>query len=152
MMVDIDKQVAALHALLAGRTDENRRILHALSHEELNVGYAAVVSAAFFELARRRFIKDGKPAGDAEVIAFVADARGRTSDAAEIIDPEVAEVAINFVLGKLPLDAYDNVDDNAAFRAKGLLVGIMVADEDLSEAELDAFMLKVRGLTEESLR
>lgn len=152
MTVAIDKQVEALHALLAGRADENRRLLGRLSHEELNVGYAAVISAAFFELARRRFIKAGKPAGDAEVIEFVADARGRTENAAEIIDPEVAEIAINYVLGKLPLDAYDAVDDNTGFRVKSLLVAIMVADEGFGEAELETFMTKVRSLTEESLR
>lgn len=151
-MTAIDKQVTALHALLAGRTDENRRILGELSHEELNVGYAAVISAAFFELARRRFIKDGRSASDAEVIEFVAEARGRTKNAAEIIDPEVAEVAINYVIGKLPLDAYDSVNDNVGFRVKSLLVAMMVADEDFSGVELDVFMAKVKGLAEESLR
>ncbi|TMR03685.1 hypothetical protein ETD83_10170 [Actinomadura soli] len=152
MTIAIDKQVSALRAQLAGRADENRRLLGELSHEELNVGYAAVISAAFFELARRRFIKDGKPASDVEIIEFVAEARGRTTDAAEIIDPAVAEIAINYVLGKLPLDAYDDVDDNVGFRVKSLLVAVMVADEDFSEAELDAFMTKVRELTLDSLR
>lgn len=152
MTVAIDRQVAALHALLAGRVEENRRLLGELSHEELNVGYAAVISAAFFELARRRFIRDGEPADNAEVIAFVADARTRTEDAADIIDPAVAETAINYVLGKLPLDAYDGVDGNVGFQVKSLLVAIMVADEDFGDDGLDAFMTKVRGLTEESLR
>ncbi|MEU8802130.1 hypothetical protein [Spirillospora sp. NPDC048819] len=152
MMVTIDKQLSALHALFSGRFEENRRLLSQLSSEELNVGYAAVISAAFFEITRRRFIRDGKPAGDDEIIEFVAEARGRTADAVDIIDPEVAEIAINFVLGKLPLDAYKAVDDNVGFRTKSLLVAIMVADEDFSESELDAFMAKVRGLTVESLQ
>lgn len=151
-MQPIDKQAAALHALLARRFDENQRLLGQLSAEEVNVGYAAVISAAFFELVRRRFIRDGKPASDAEVIEFVAEARGRTGEAVDIIDPQTAEIATNFVLGKLPLDAYDSVNDNVAFRTKSLLVAIMAADEDFGDSELDAFMAKVRDLAEESLR
>ncbi|MFG2085980.1 hypothetical protein [Spirillospora sp. NPDC048824] len=151
-MTAIDKQVAALHALLARRYEENQRLLGQLSAKEVNVGYAAVISAAFFELAQRRFIRNGKPASDAEVIEFVAEARGRTQEAVEIIDPQVAEIATNFVLGKLPLDAYDGVDDNVAFRTKSLLVAIMAADEDFGDSELNSFMARVRDLTEESLR
>lgn len=151
-MTTIDKQVTALHALLAGRFDESQRLLRNLSPEEVNVGYAAVISAAFFELTQRRFIRDGKPASDAEVIDFVAEARSRTEEAVKVIDPQIAELAINFVLGKLPLDAYDDVDDNIAFRLKSLLVAIMAADENFSDSKLDAFMVRVRALTEESLR
>lgn len=152
MTIAIDQQVAGLHALLAERADESRYQLADLGHDELNAGYTAVISAAFFELARRRFSKDGEPAGDAEIIDFVAEARGRTTGAAETIDPEVAEIAINVVLGKLPPDAYDHVADDAGFRAKSLLVAIMVADEDFGKAELDAFMTRVRSLTEDAPR
>lgn len=151
-MIALDKQVTALHALLARRFDESQRILRELSPEEVNVGYAAVISAVFFELTRRRFIRNGEPASDAEVIDFVAEARGRTGEAVEVIDPQIAELAINFVLGKLPLDAYDDIDDSVAFRIKSLLVAIMAADEDFSDSELDAFMARVRRLAEESLQ
>lgn len=152
MTIAIDEQVDALRALLVARADVSWEQLADLNHDELDDGHEVVISAAFYELVRRRFFKDGEPAGDAEIIDFVAEARARTTDAAERIDPEVAEIAINSVLGKLPLDAYDHVDDNVGFRAKSLLVAIMVGDEDFSKAELDAFLTKVRELAEESPR
>lgn len=151
-MTITDNQVAALHAQLAGRFDEYRRLLSDMTKEEANVGFAALVAAGFFEAIRRRFIRDGEPASDAEVIEFVADSRGRTTNAAKIIVPDIAELIINLSLGKLPIDAKEGIDDNVSFKIKTLLLALLIADEDFSEVELEDFLVNVRELAEESLR
>lgn len=151
-MTITDNQVAALQAQLSGRFDEYQRLLNAMSKEEANLGYAALVGAAFFSAVRRRFIVDEKPASDAEIIEFVAEARGRTPNAAEIIEPDVAELLINLSIGKAPLEARKNLDDNISIRIKALLLAMLVADEEFSEAELEEFLAEARELGEESLR
>ncbi|WUI01501.1 hypothetical protein OHR68_06675 [Spirillospora sp. NBC_00431] len=150
-MTITDEQVALLQAQLAGRVDEYRRLLDQIDKERANVGYDALVSAGFFEAARRRFITDGKPAGDAEVVQYVADVRRRTDSSADKIDPDIAERSINFVLGKLPFGANDDIDGNAGFQVKLLLLAAFVGEEQFNDAELDTFMARVRELAEESL-
>jgi hypothetical protein len=126
--------------------------LRQLDRSQADVGYSALISAAFFEAARRRFIRNGKPADDAEVIDYIATVRGRSDDAADVIVPDLAERLTNYVLGKLPYDANQDIDPNVAIRIKTLLLAGLVGDEELSGPELDAFMTKARDLAEESLR
>jgi len=151
-MTITDDQVAALQAQLSGRFDEYQRLLNSMSKEEANLGYATLVQAAFFNAVRRRFIRNGRPASDIDVIEFVADARGRTPNAAEIIVPDIAELLINLTIGKAPLEANKDLDDNVSFRIKALLLTMLVTDENFSEAELEEFMAEARELGEESLK
>lgn len=147
-----DNQTAALQAQLAGRFDEYKQMLNDMSKEEADVGYATLVAAAFFNAVRQRFIVDGKAAGDVEVIEFVRDARGRTTNATEIIVPDIAELLINLSIGKVSPEAKKDVDDNASFKIKALLLTMLIADENFSEAELAAFIAEARELAEESLQ
>lgn len=147
-MAITDDQVAALRAQLEGRYDEHRQILQRLDRAEDNVAYNALVSAAFFDLARDRFVRDGKAVDNAEIIEFVAHTRERVPDVADDIDPNIAERLILFVIGKLPLDANDDIKGNVAFVTKLLLLGALIHDADPSESELDAFMAKVRRMAE----
>ncbi|RKS73723.1 hypothetical protein BZB76_4426 [Actinomadura pelletieri DSM 43383] len=148
-MAVTDDQVAALHAQLAGRTDEHRRLLNKLDRAKANEGYAALITAAFFEATERRFIKDGTVANNAEVIDFVASLRATSNEIPDIIDPKLAELFINYVLGKLPTDALQSIDDEIAFGMKILLLAGLIRDLQFNEAELSEFLAKARADAEE---
>src|SRR5690606_17276503 len=90
-MTVTDKQVAALHAQLAGRGEEHKRLFDELDADEVGHGYSALVAAAVFEAIERRFVKNGKVADDAEVIQFIAELRSKNADVAEKLDPVIAE-------------------------------------------------------------
>jgi hypothetical protein len=145
-----DEAVATLHDLLARRFEEHSRRLNQLSKSEVE-HFTAMIDAAFFEAARSRFIKDGKPAGDDEIIGYVAYARSWDEGSAEEIDPDAGERLINVVIEKLPLNALDNIDNDVAFNSKLMLLAAFVREADYSEEELAAFIRQVRGTAEEML-
>ncbi|WP_157430362.1 hypothetical protein [Actinomadura macra] len=147
-----DDQVATLRAQLAGRPAKHHRQVRRPDPSEAGAGYSALISAAFFEAARRRFVRNGWPAEDGEVADFVASARGRSKRAIDVIVPGVAERVINHAIGKLPLEANDDIDPNVATRVKTLLLAALVGDEQFSDAKLDRFMTRARELADESLR
>ncbi|MFI0370840.1 hypothetical protein ACH35V_23465 [Actinomadura sp. 1N219] len=151
-MAITDDQVAALRAQLEGRYDEHRQILQRLDRAEDNVAYNALVSAAFFEASRDRFLRDGVAAEDAEVIEFIAYTRERVPDVADDIDPDIAERLILFVIGKLPLDANDDIKGNVALATKVLLLAALIHDANPSQAEFEAFMAKVRRMAEKAVQ
>ncbi|MGP4027890.1 hypothetical protein [Actinomadura sp. 3N407] len=150
-MAITDDQVAALRAQLAGRVDEHKRLLDELDPEAANVGYVALVGAAFFEAARRRFLKDGRAAEDIEIIDFVAGVRERGEDLARSIDAGVAETLIKVAIQRLPPEDRQRIDDKTAYGHQILLLAGLVSDEEFSSEELDEFMHKARYLGEEML-
>lgn len=148
-MAVTNEQVAALHAQLAGRTDEHRRLLQQLDRAEANVGYSALVAAAFYQAAERRFIRDGKVATRAEVIDFIASVRARSDESVDLIDPDIAEHMILQVLGlDAGSDAAD-IDHDVAFETQIVLMAALVGDAEFTEEELDDFMEKVRADADE---
>ncbi|TDB91602.1 hypothetical protein E1264_01225 [Actinomadura sp. KC216] len=150
-MIVTDDQVAALRAQLAGDVDEHRRLLSQLDPKAANVGYVALITAAFLEAVRRRFVKDGKPADDDEIIEFVASVRERGEDLPRAIDPTVAETLIKIALEKLPPDGRDDISGEVSNGHKIVLLAGLTADARLTPAELDAFLARAREYVEEML-
>jgi hypothetical protein len=144
-----DRAVATLRNLLRGDLEEHERLLNAMDRNEANIGYSALVNAAFFEAARRRFLKDGKPASDAEVIDYVAYARSWSDRVAQEIDPSIAEVVINLAIEKLPMSANQQLDNNAAYANKLMLLAALTRDANYPEGALEEFIRQTRELAEE---
>ncbi|RKS77116.1 hypothetical protein BZB76_2490 [Actinomadura pelletieri DSM 43383] len=146
-MTITDEQVATLRAQLQGHGDEHSRLLNRLDKKASNQ-YASLVTAAFFEATRRRFMKDEEVADDAEVIEFVTSVRLRMADP-ELLDPQVGETLINIALGKLPPEARKGISGGASHGSKILLLAGLVADAQFNAEELDAFLATARGMADE---
>jgi hypothetical protein len=145
-MAVTEDQVAALRAQLAGNFDEHKRLLEQLDPVAAQTGYTALIAAAFFEAVDRRFAENGAAAGDADVIEFVGSLRSRADDAAEKIDPSIAERLIHHSLGR---GSISDIDDKTVVRTQMLVLAGLIADAQLSDAELDEFMAEVRTVAEE---
>lgn len=145
-MAVTDKQVATLRAQLAGRLDEHQRLFRQLDWRGEGAAYTALIDAAFFEAADRRF-GDGNATED-DVIAYVADVRSRTKKASEAIGPETAERLILKVLGQ---GSIQDLDARAAMTAKQYLLAALVIDEQLDDAGMDAFLAQARKLADQWL-
>jgi hypothetical protein len=140
-----DEQVAALRAQLARQPEEHLRLLGLLDPAGKKTGYRALVSAAFVVAVPRRFARD---VSRAEVIEFVGNVRSRSPQAADQIDPVIAE---RVILGLFNDDSLDDVDVRRSFEAQLLLMVAIVGDEHLDDAGLDAFLAEVRKLADEWL-
>lgn len=148
-MIVSDDQVAALRAQLAGQPEEHRRLLAQLDPEAANRGYVSLVGGAFFEAARRRFLRDGKPADDAEIIDFVSDVRLRIGDTGDKLDPNAAETMIKVAIEKLPPEARGNIGGDEGFKIQSYLLAGLVGDERFTPEELDEFLVIARSYAEE---
>lgn len=137
-----DLQVATLRAQLAGQTAEHMALLDQLDKVNDGAGYSALVTAAFFEAVDRRFKNRNS---NADVIEYVADVRSRFDEIAGRVDPNIAERLINKVIhGK----STDDVDPRASARARLYLLAALIADAELSGAELDKFLDKARKMAD----
>jgi hypothetical protein len=136
-----DEQEATLHAQLAGKLDEHKRLLDALDPVAARTGYSALVSAAFTIAATSRF-PEGTPV--AEVIEYVGDVRSRTEGAAQM-DPLIAE---RFLRAIVTDEKVGDVDPRASFRTQLLLLGALIADARPDDGELDHFMTRARKLAD----
>ncbi|RFS82487.1 hypothetical protein D0T12_27200 [Actinomadura spongiicola] len=148
-MAVTDEQVAALHAQLAGRAEEHKRLLQQLDRAKANEGYSALVAAAFFEAAERRFIRAGEVADKAEVIDFVGSIRARAEENVDLIDPEIAERMILHVIGQTSNEEVRSFDAEVAFKHQIILMAALVGEAQFSDEELDAFIVKVRADAED---
>ncbi|MFG2015896.1 hypothetical protein [Actinomadura geliboluensis] len=137
---------ATLQAQLAGRTDEHVRLLRQLDKEEVQSEYPVLVAAAFFLATNRRFRKSGTPVDRSQIISFVASLRERTSEAAEKVDPHVAERLLLAVLGE---GTIADIEDNTVYTTELYLLAGLTADAKMSDAELDAFITKARAMADE---
>jgi hypothetical protein len=145
-----DEAVATLHDLLARRMDEHSRRLNQLSKSEAH-DFSTMINAAFFEAVRSHFIRDSKPAAEAEVIDFVANARSWDEVAAEEIDPDTGERLINVLIERLPMNALDDLDKDVAFNTKLMLLATLVREANYSDDELAEFIQQARATAEEML-
>ena len=134
-----DEQEATLHAQLAGRVDEHKRLLDALDPVAARTGYSALVSAAFTVAVDDRF-PEGTTAAD--VIEFVADVRSRT-EGTRGIDPRVAERVIQAIVFD---ESIDDIDARVSFQTQLVLLAALIADAHLDDAGLDKFMKEARKL------
>lgn len=106
-------------------------------------GYTALVVAAFCEAVERRFAPDSSVE---DVVEFVGDVRTRSAQAAEQLDPRVAE---RMVLTVYTDESVDDVDRKTVSETQFLLLGALVADAKFSDAELDSFLADARRLADE---
>ncbi|RFS83088.1 hypothetical protein D0T12_23180 [Actinomadura spongiicola] len=144
-----DDQVATLRAQLAGQDEEHLRLLHQLDPKSANVGYTALVTGAFFEAVQRHFVKDGKPADDAEIIDFVTSVRLRLEEEEGKLDPNAAEIMIKIALGKLPGEARKNISGDVGHGTQILLLAGLIGDAELTSNELDNFLVQARFIADE---
>jgi hypothetical protein len=138
-----DDQVAALRALLVDDIDRHRQLFGQLDRAEARKGYPALVTAAFGEAAERRF---GQHYQSGDIVSFVADVRARSDRLARELDPDIAERAINAVLGH---GTTRDLDKEAVTRARLVLLGGLVADARLDDAGLDEFLAAARKLADQ---
>jgi hypothetical protein len=138
-----DAQVATLRALLSDDVDRYEMLFGQLDRAQARSGYTALVTGAFCEAAERRFGRDLKPA---DVIAFVSQVRARSERVARELDPDVAERVIRAVYGDGSLR---DLSDSAVTGAQLVLLGGLIADEQLDDAELDAFLAAARKLADQ---
>lgn len=143
-----DEQVATLRAQLRGDVNEHRRLLRQLDAEEANVGYPALIAAAFIEATEKRFIKDGRAADKSEVIDFVASVRGNDDNAPDAIDPQVAEAMILRLLGR---GTMIKTDEETKLGHQIVLLAALVSRENFTEPELDDFLRKARSTADDFL-
>jgi hypothetical protein len=136
-----DEQEATLHAQLAGKLEEHKRLLDALDPVAARTGYSALVSAAFCIAATDRF-PEGTPPAD--VIEYVGDVRSRTEGAAKI-EPAIAE---RLLLALITDEDTDGIDHRASFQTQLLLLAALTADARPDESELDRFMARARRLAD----
>lgn len=137
-----DEQVAALRAQLADDVDEHRRLLAQL---DLNTGgraYVALIDAAFFEAAERRF---GNRSTAADVIEYVADVRSRSERIADAVNARTAEQLILMVFSDSPAEP---LDSKTALTAKQVLLAALIADEHLDDAGLNKVLADARQLAD----
>lgn len=144
-MVVTDATYSTLRAFLVRDFDEHRRFRAQLDPTEAQYSYTALIAAAFFSAVERRFGENGT---DTDIIKFVADTRAQFEGDDAQIDPHVAETMIHAVLGK---NTDEEFDDEAVVMAQVLLLGALIADENLDDAGLDAFLTEARGVADQWL-
>lgn len=135
-----DEQAAALRAQLAGNHEEHKRLLQQIDAAGGMHDYMGLVAAAFLEASDRRFANASLPAA---VIEWVADVRSRSPEASEAIDPAAAERVILKTLGQGDIS---DLNGGEIRRAMRLLLPLLIADEQLDDSALDAFMASARKL------
>jgi hypothetical protein len=136
-----DDQVAALRALLNKDFDEHKRLTRLLDDDGMR-DYMALVTAAFLEAVDRRFENASIPSA---VVEYVGQVRSRNPKAAEAVDPVIAERVLLKALGQGSLSDLSGRDIR---RAQNLLLPILVDDEHLDDAGIDAILAAARKLAQ----
>ena len=136
--------VAAMRAILADDVEEYERRIRHVRESDGWASYGALIGAAFFEAADRRF---GKDHTFAEIIQFVADTR-KDIDAVggENIDPSAAERLLLTAVGD---ETADDLDGKTVTRVELVLLAALIAADRLDDAGLDEFMAAARNLADE---
>jgi hypothetical protein len=140
-----DDQMAVLRALLSDDVERHQRLFADLDRAQAKKGYPALVTAAFGIAVERRFGTGYQPA---DIVTFVADVRARSDRLARKLDPDVAERAIDAVLGH---GTVRGLDKDMVTRAKLVLLAGLIADARLDEAALDDFLAAARKLADQLL-
>lgn len=134
-------QAAALRALLTGDFKQHELLTRELDDDGMR-DYVALVSAAFLKMVDRRFGGENIPAA---VIDYVGQVRALNDTAAGTIAPDVAERVILAALGH---GALNGVSGSEARHVQNLLLPLMVRDEQLDGAGIEAFLKSARQLAQ----
>jgi hypothetical protein len=140
-----DQQVATLRAFLEGDKPKYNDLLADLDRHNDGLGYSALVTAAFFEAVDRRFSVQSP---QADVVDYVANVRSRSSNAAEDVDPRIAERLIREVLGD---GSTSDVDSSTSTSTKLYLLTALLVDARLDPEGLDQFIGKVKKMADHML-
>lgn len=135
------EQVELLRAVLKGDMDRYQQLSDRLDSNLGGSGYPALVGAAFFTAAERRF--DPATTTTADLIEFVGDVRTRSEGAAEHLDPNVAEKMLR-ALVKDDDEGATEFDSKAILHTQLVLLGALVADARLDDDQLDALLTTAR--------
>src|SRR6266567_6034791 len=127
MMAVTDEQLATLRAQLVGNLEEHLRLLDQLDPVAARTGYSALISAAFCEAVEQRFAPD---ASTADVIEFVGNVRSRSDDAADKIDPHIAE---RLILAVYTDEQIKDLPLEVRYRTQIILLGALIGDEQLDD-------------------
>ena len=139
-----DVHVEAMRRLLTRDVEGFERIQAELGPAP-SAANGALISAAFFKAAERRFADGGT---EADAVAFVADLRARSSQLAADLDPRIAE---RLLLATFADEEIDDIGDEARGQHCLILLGGLIADASLSDAQLNAFLDDARKLANEWL-
>jgi hypothetical protein len=137
-----DRQVSVLRALLAGDFEQHRTLRAQLHQEADREGYSALIAAAFFEAADRRFTPDHSRE---TIVQFVASARARSDDAARQIDPLLAERMIRGVFEDAADDGHSGQE---LVETQVLLLAAIVSEAAFTDSDLDSFLAAGRKLAD----
>ena len=124
---------AYIRTLVRGDHAANDQIEAKLDAEGWD-GFPRFLAALFFVSVDRRF---GEDATQADVIKFVADMRADLGDDAPEVNPAAAETLIFSVID--PSIDYD-IDHQMIGRIQAATVHKVLAEEDLTDQELDAVL------------
>jgi hypothetical protein len=130
-------------ALLADDVERHEVLYAQLDRAEARTGYAALVAAAFCEAVERRFPRDHQ---HGDVITFVASVRTRSDRLATEIAPRTAERIIRAVSGD---GSIADLSDATVAGTQIVLLAALIADEQLDDAGLDAFLGSARKLADQ---
>jgi hypothetical protein len=142
MRVSVD-QVASLRALLRGDVEDHKRIESRLD-PALRPSGGALISAAFFKAAERKFANGADPSDVPNFVSGISARYGMEDD----IDPRIAE---RILLATFTDEEIDDIDSRVKGQHFLILLGVIIKDADLSDAELDAFLEEARKLADEWL-
>ncbi|GLY87735.1 hypothetical protein [Actinoallomurus iriomotensis] len=136
-------QVATLRAFLARDFDRYERLHAQLDPVAAKTGYTALIAAAFIEAVDRRFHQDST---DSDVVEFVGAVRAQFDRDGDEIDPIVAERMIRAVYTD---EDIDDIDTETLVGNQVVLLSALIAEENLDDSELDAFLAKAGELADQ---
>lgn len=138
-----DQHVAALRAFLAMESDYFSGISGRLIKDGDVADYGGLVYAAFVTAVRRRFAPTWTVP---QVVRFVGEMRVDLLRDGIDIDPRTAEILVRRALG----DGIDvRLEEEASARAQIFLLLVLIDDEGLDDAGLDAFLAQARSLADQ---
>lgn len=133
-------QVEAMRAYLTGDGDSYKQMIDQFD-ATARKAHAALIIASFIMAADRRF---GKGSTRADVTEFVSNLRSRSEQLADDIDQNQAE---RLIMAVHTGEDIDDIDDGLY----SLLLAGLIADAQLSDAELDEFLDNARDLADQML-
>jgi hypothetical protein len=131
----------AMRAYLKGDADGYRRMVDRLD-PAAKKAHGQLIGASFYIAANRRFAASHS---NAQVVEFVGDLRARSDRLAEDIDPRQAERLIR--ASAFTDESVDDIDNGLY----SLLLAGLIADEQLTDADLETFLEEARELADEWL-
>lgn len=138
-----DTHMAALRALLTA-DDSYEDLVARLRDQGAEVPLGVLAGNAFTMLARRHWASGYTTA---DVINFVAEVRATLETSEFSIDPHAAELVLRAALTGEPVA--DGIDPIVRGTVQMLLLGILAAEQDFDEADLNQFLVQVRELSEQ---